>query len=390
MRKTALLGLMALLMSFLMVACGPAQTSGDEVARSEATATPESDDGDMVEGETEEDVADEVTPPAESEGEMVADLDQIRWSLVYTVVGGDAQVWAPMKSDVHFQIDNGKVSGNAGCNRLNGDMKYDGEMMEFVMLATTRMACEPELMELEMAIVDLLGQTTGYELVDGLLVMHNSDDLPLAAFTAAEVKSLFVGSEQADCVGVGPQKCLLVKDEAEGEYTYFYDSIVGFDWEAGYEYELLVSVVEINNPMLADASSLRYKLVDVVSKTAVAESEETAEVVGKTWQWLYFEGGDGQRLDVDAPEQYTLQLMADGSYALKADCNQGGGAYTLEGSSLSLQPGPITLAMCGPDSLDSEYLRRLGDVVTFVVTDEGQLVLNLMMDAGNMVFEEMK
>ena len=47
--------------------------------------------------------------------------------------------------------------------------------------------------------------------------------------------------------------------------------------------------------------------------------------------------------------------------------------------------GPSTLAACGEDSLDQEYLKRLGDTATYVMAD-GKLHLNLKMDAGNMVF----
>jgi hypothetical protein len=45
-----------------------------------------------------------------------------------------------------------------------------------------------------------------------------------------------------------------------------------------------------------------------------------------------------------------------------------------------------TLAQCEPGSLYDVYLARLDDAVTFVFDEEGNLVLNLMMDAGNMIF----
>jgi heat shock protein HslJ len=59
--------------------------------------------------------------------------------------------------------------------------------------------------------------------------------------------------------------------------------------------------------------------------------------------------------------------------------------YTTDGSSLQLVPGPSTLAFCGEDSLDTVFVQRLTEVVTYVMAD-GKLVMNLMADAGNMVF----
>ncbi len=57
--------------------------------------------------------------------------------------------------------------------------------------------------------------------------------------------TLYVGPELVDCVGVGPQKCMLVKQSPDAEYSYFYNTIAGFEFEPGYEYELLVEVTEV-------------------------------------------------------------------------------------------------------------------------------------------------
>ncbi len=88
---------------------------------------------------------------------------------------------------------------------------------------------------------------------------------------------------------------------------------------------------------------------------------------------------------VGDPSLYTLVLLADGMYQVVADCNRSSGSYLVDGSSLSMEPGPTTLVECAPDSLSDEFLNRLGDVATFVMQD-GELYLNLKMDAGDLVF----
>ena len=47
------------------------------------------------------------------------------------------------------------------------------------------------------------------------------------------------------------------------------------------------------------------------------------------------------------------------------------------------------MAECGPDSLYDEYLRLLGDVVTYV-REGDNMYLNLKMDAGNMKFGKLQ
>lgn len=52
--------------------------------------------------------------------------------------------------------DEGKVSGNAACNRYMGDVDVDGSAVTFGALATTRMACEEPVMALETAYLAAL------------------------------------------------------------------------------------------------------------------------------------------------------------------------------------------------------------------------------------------
>jgi len=132
----------------------------------------------------------------------------------------------------------------------------------------------------------------------------------------------------------------------------------------------------------------RYALQgDELVQTSVEAEGKTSGLLGVVWEWERFVGGDDSVIEVDEPSKYTLTLNADGTYQVVADCNRAGGGYTLEGSLVTLLPGPMTLAECGPDSLYDEFVAKLGDVRTYVRPDQGdQLVLNLFADAGNMFF----
>jgi hypothetical protein len=80
------------------------------------------------------------------------------------------------------------------------------------------------------------------------------------------VRTFFVSHTKVDCVGVAPMKCLQIRESRDADWTLFYSQIEGFDYEEGYDYELRVSLEEVENPP-ADASSIRYELVELVSKT---------------------------------------------------------------------------------------------------------------------------
>ena len=78
-------------------------------------------------------------------------------------------------------------------------------------------------------------------------------------------EKLVVASRQADCIGVAPQKCLLIKRQGSEGWEFWYSGITGFDYEEGYEYVIRIKKDKIDNPP-ADASSIKYTLKKVISK----------------------------------------------------------------------------------------------------------------------------
>jgi len=89
--------------------------------------------------------------------------------------------------------------------------------------------------------------------------------LSLSSSCSRDTIRMTVASRQGDCVGVAPQKCLLVKEGNDPEWEFFYSSIEGFNYEPGYEYVLEVKKENRENPA-ADQSSIRYILVKEISK----------------------------------------------------------------------------------------------------------------------------
>ena len=199
------------------------------------------------------------------------ELDGTSWQLVS--IGTAEMAMNGIGSDITAEFVDGGLAGSAGCNRYTTSYTVDGNQLTLAPVATTRRMCDEITGVDENAFLTALREVTQFTATAETLVLESADGLTTLTFepmeqAASEEKTLFVGAEQVDCTGVGPQKCLLVKESADAEYTFFYDSIDGFEWEAGYEYELIVRVSEVENPP-ADASSLSYELVELVSKMAV-------------------------------------------------------------------------------------------------------------------------
>ena len=116
-----------------------------------------------------------------------------------------------------------------------------------------------------------------------------------------------------------------------------------------------------------------------------APAASTPSLTQGVWLWTRTEYSDDTVLQSPNPNAYTIAFMDDGRVSIQADCNSGSGAYTTSDSSLTIGPAAITLAACPPGSQDSVFLRDLMQVVTYVF-DGPQLVLNLKLDTGNMIF----
>jgi len=82
---------------------------------------------------------------------------------------------------------------------------------------------------------------------------------------AENVMTLSVAPYQVMGMGAGPRRCYIVKEQADADWRLFYAPINGFEFEPGTSYTLKVKKSPVDNPP-ADASSLRYDLVEVVEK----------------------------------------------------------------------------------------------------------------------------
>jgi heat shock protein HslJ len=114
-----------------------------------------------------------------------------------------------------------------------------------------------------------------------------------------------------------------------------------------------------------------------------AESEELLR--SAIWKWEQTQMNDGTLITASDPNRYLLEFLAGGTVAIQADCNRVLGAYTLDGTNLTIQLGPSTLVACGPDSQDQAFLKGISEIGSFLFED-GKLHLVLKLDSGTMTF----
>src|SRR5262245_4385490 len=117
-------------------------------------------------------------------------------------------------------------------------------------------------------------------------------------------------------------------------------------------------------------------------------SEQGGDITGTTWRLVSIQTQTpsfSAIVPVEGQANYNVVLNEDGTFSAKADCNQLSGTYTIQGEGiLTMTPGPMTLAECGPDSLSDKYIGALGQTSSFTIADD-QLTITLL-DDGTLTY----
>lgn len=109
----------------------------------------------------------------------VADPDRplvgTRW-VVDTVIDGAVAGSTPQGAEASLVINpDGAFRGNSGCNQMGGNATLTPTTIKFSDVFTTKMACEPDRMRLEQAVLAVLRDAVTYRIdADALRLVHPS------------------------------------------------------------------------------------------------------------------------------------------------------------------------------------------------------------------------
>ena len=178
----------------------------------------------------------------------------------------------------------------------------------------------------------------------------------------------FVNSLRADCVGVAPMSCLQVQEsevQTQGEWQLFYSSIDGFSYEAGYIYKLLLKKEKIPlEKVPADASSIKYSLIEILEKTVdiklrlndiwALESISGEEI-------LLSEGMQRPQLEIHLRD--SRLIGTDGCNSFFANIE------LVDGENITFGPVAGTRKFCQPMEIPNRFNQQLNKVITYKLKD---------------------
>jgi heat shock protein HslJ len=111
-----------------------------------------------------------------------------------------------------------------------------------------------------------------------------------------------------------------------------------------------------------------------------------SDLSGPTWQLVQFQSSDGRTLSPADRNKYTIAFKADGSVAVRVDCNRGHGAWkSAQHHQLEFSPLALTRMACPPAPLNDRLPKDWQNVRSYTMKD-GHLFLALA-DGGTYEFE---
>jgi heat shock protein HslJ len=131
----------------------------------------------------------------------------------------------------------------------------------------------------------------------------------------------------------------------------------------------------------------RFVLRDdrLVETSTEAQRTVDQKLIGTVWKWQQTLYNNDTKALPPNPDHYTLKLLPDGKVNIRADCNRGGGVYTLDGRKISVEITHTTRAACPPGSLEGKYIRDINAAAIYFIRDDA-LYIDLKYDTGTMKF----
>lgn len=114
-------------------------------------------------------------------------LENTYWKLV--TVGERQAVAIDEAREAHLVLhaEDARLAGSTGCNRMMGEYERDGDRLRFDRVATTRMACPGEVMELEREFLDALSEIASWQVEGENLTLLDDEGEARARFEAVHL-----------------------------------------------------------------------------------------------------------------------------------------------------------------------------------------------------------
>lgn len=149
---------------------------------------------------------------------------------------------------------------------------------------------------------------------------------------------------------------------------------------------------EMDKPMTTQPSIAVSRFFNIINSRLVEivkndiNKKASVSLDSKTWAWVKTQYNDDKIIIPKQQDKFTITFK-NSNLEITTDCNRGFGSYTLNNDN------KITLGQLGATEMycegsqESEFMKMLSEINGYIFTDKGELVLDLKLDTGSMIFK---
>ncbi len=135
--------------------------------------------------------------------------------------------------------------------------------------------------------------------------------------------------------------------------------------------------------LLLDTQTMQF---GEVVQNFEGEADPSRMTLGMTtWTWIAAYYNDGKEIKPNQPRKFTITFSNDGKFSATTDCNSISGNYTAGANLISFGPIASTKMYC-EGSQETDFIALLGNAQSYHFTSKGELILDLKLDSGTVVF----
>ena len=211
--------------------------------------------------------------------------------------------------------------------------------------------------------------------------------LALLAFSCTQ--KLYVAPRTADCSVGGRGECYLIKSSADDNWVMIAEDIVGFEYEEGFVYRVLVKKIKVVDDFGTERSA--YQIVEILEKnpyTGKKVKEEETSIKSTDYSLTRLVHGG---TEMSVPENIVLSIdLEKKQISGNGGCNNFFGPIAFDGTSnVTIGPLGMTRKLCAGEELnqfENLYVKTLGEVHSVLV--ENNIVKLLTPSEDLLEYEE--
>lgn len=135
--------------------------------------------------------------------------------------------------------------------------------------------------------------------------------------------------------------------------------------------------------LLLDPKTMQF---GEVAQNFSGEADPSKMTLGmKTWTWVDTAYNNDTTVTPKVSGKFTITFQSSTHASVSTDCNSVGEDYAVSGNKITFTKGMSTNMSC-TGSQEGNFLSALSQVRSYLFTSKGELVLELGLDSGSMIF----